>query len=65
MIRSKVFISDCGRFFDIIATFIQTIAGCIALTGKNVAQISDEIYKSIHLHIEYFYLLNIVNMMHK
>ena len=27
MIRSKVFISDCGRFFDTIATFIQTIAG--------------------------------------
>ena len=25
----------------------------------------DKIYKSIHLHIEYFYLLNIVNMMHK
>ena len=24
MIRSKVFISDCGRFFDTIATFIQT-----------------------------------------
>ena len=43
MIRSNVFISDCGRFFDIIATFIQTIAGCIVLTGKNVAQISDEI----------------------
>ena len=43
MIRSKVFISDCGRFFDTIATFIQTIAGWIVLTGKNVAQISDGI----------------------
>ena len=43
MIRSKVFISDCGRFFDTIATFIQTIAGWIILTGKNVAQISDGI----------------------
>ena len=43
MIRSKVFISDCGRFFDTIATFIQTIAGRIVLTGKNVAQISDGI----------------------
>ena len=47
MIRSNVFISDCGRFFDIIATFIQTIAGCIVLTGKNVAQISDEIYNPV------------------
>ena len=43
MIRSNVFISDCGRFFDIIATFIQTIAGWVVLAGKNVAQISDGI----------------------
>ena len=41
MIRSKVFISDCRRFFDKIATFIQTIAGWIILAGKNVAQISN------------------------
>ena len=43
MIQSKVFIPDCRIFFDAIATFIQTIAGWIALTGKNVAQISDGI----------------------
>ena len=39
MIRSKIFISDCVVFFDTIATFIQTIAGWIILTGKNMAQI--------------------------
>ena len=33
MIRSKIFISDCVVFFDTIATFIQTIAGWIILTG--------------------------------
>ena len=54
MIRSKVFISDCGRFFDIIATFIQTIAGCIVLTGKNVAQISDEISNPVIAGIIYW-----------
>ena len=43
MIRSKIFISDCVVFFDTIATFIQTIAGWIILTGKNMAQISDGI----------------------
>lgn len=43
MIRSKVFISDCGRFFDTIATFIQTIVGWVVLTGKNMAQISNGI----------------------
>ena len=43
MIQSKVFISDFRIFFDAIATFIQTIAGQIALTEKNVAQISDRI----------------------
>ena len=54
MIRSKVFISDCGRFFDIIATFIQTIAGCIVLTGKNVAQISDGISNPVVAGIGYW-----------
>ena len=43
MIRSKIFISDCVVFFDTIATFTQTIAGWVALAGKNVAQISDGI----------------------
>ena len=43
MIRSKIFISDCVVFFDTIATFVQTIAGWIALIGKNVAQISNGI----------------------
>ena len=54
MIRSKVFISDCGRFFDTIATFIQTIAGWIVLTGKNVAQISDEISNPVVAGIGYW-----------
>ena len=54
MIRSKVFISDCGRFFDIIATFIQTIASCIVLTGKNVEQISDEISNPVIAGIIYW-----------
>lgn len=43
MIRSKIFISDCVVFFDTIETFTQTIAGWIALIGKNVAQISNGI----------------------
>ena len=43
MIRSKVFISDCRIFFGAIGTFTQTIAGWIALIGKNVAQISNGI----------------------
>ena len=54
MMRSNVFISDCGRFFDIIATLIQTIAGCIVLTGKNVAQISDEISNPVIAGIIYW-----------
>ena len=54
MIRSKVFISDCGRFFDTIATFIQTIAGWIILTGKNVAQISDGISNPVLSGIIYW-----------
>lgn len=40
MIRSKVFISDCVVFFDIIATFVQIIAGWIIPAAKNMAQIS-------------------------
>ena len=43
MIQSKVFISDCRIFFNAIGTFTQTIAGWIALIGKNVAQISNGI----------------------
>ena len=43
MIRSKIFISDCVVFFDTIATFTQTIAGWVVLTGKTVAQISNGI----------------------
>ena len=54
MIRSKVFISDCGRFFDTIATFIQSIAGWIILTGKNVAQISDGISNPVISGIIYW-----------
>ena len=41
--KSKIFISDCMVFFDTIATFVQTIAGWVVLTGKNVAQISNGI----------------------
>ena len=54
MIRSKVFISDCGRFFDTIATFIQSIAGWIVLTGKNVAQISNGISNPVVAGIIYW-----------
>ncbi len=54
MIRSKVFISDCVGFFDTIATFIQTIAGWIALIGKNVAQISDGISNPVISGIIYW-----------
>lgn len=54
MIRSKVFISDCGRFFDIIATFIQSIAGWIILTGKKVAQISNGISNPVVAGIVYW-----------
>ena len=31
MIQSKVFISDCGRYFDAIGTFIQNVAGWVAI----------------------------------
>jgi hypothetical protein len=54
MIRSKVFISDCGRLFDTIATFIQNIAGWVVLTGKNVAQISDGISNPVIAGIIYW-----------
>ena len=54
MIRSKIFISDCVVFFDTIATFIQTIASWIVLTGKNVAQISDGISNPVVAGIGYW-----------
>ena len=54
MIQSKVFISDCRIFFDAIGTFTQAIAGWIALTGKNVAQISDGISNPVFAGIIYW-----------
>lgn len=54
MIWSKVFISDCMTFTDTIATFIQTIAGWIILTGKNVAQISNGISNTVLAGIVYW-----------
>ena len=54
MIRSKIFISDCVVFFDTIATFVQTIAGWIALIGKNVAQISNGISNPVIAGIIYW-----------
>ena len=54
MIRSKIFISDCVVFFDTIATFIQTIAGWIILTGKNMAQISNGISNPVVVGIIYW-----------
>ena len=54
MIRSKIFISDCVVFFDTIATFVQTIAGWVVLTGKNVAQISNGISNSFVAGIGYW-----------
>ena len=54
MIRSKIFISDCVVFFDTIATFIQSIAGWIILTGKNVAQISNGISNPVIDRIIYW-----------
>lgn len=54
MIRSKIFISDCVVFFDTIATFVQTIAGWIALLGKNVAQISNGISNPVIAGIIYW-----------
>ena len=54
MIQSKVFISDCVVFFDTIATFIQSIAGWIILTGKNMAQISNGISNPVVAGIVYW-----------
>ena len=54
MIRSKIFISDCVVFFDTIETFTQTIAGWIALIGKNVAQISNGISNPVVAGIIYW-----------
>ena len=54
IIRSKIFISDCVVFFDTIATFIQTIAGWIILTGKNMAQISNGISNPVVAGIVYW-----------
>ena len=54
MIQSKIFISDCVVFFDTIATFIQTIAGWIILTGKNMAQISNGISNPVVAGIVYW-----------
>ena len=54
MIRSKIFISDCVVFFDTIATFTQTIAGWVVLTGKNVAQISNGISNPVVAGIVYW-----------
>ena len=54
MIQSKVFISDCRIFFDAIETFTQTIAGWIALIGKNVAQISNGISNPVIAGIIYW-----------
>ena len=54
MIQSKVFISDCGRYFDAIATFIQNVAGWVVLIGKNVAQISNGISNPVVAGIIYW-----------
>ena len=54
MIRSKIFISDCRIFFDAIGTFIQTVAGWIALIGKNVAQINNGISNPVIAGIIYW-----------
>ena len=60
MIRSKIFISDCVVFFDTIATFIQTIAGWIILTGKNMAQISNGISNPVVAGIIYWLIRMLV-----
>ena len=54
MIQSKVFISDCVVFIDTIVTFIQNVASWIALTGKNVAQISNGISNPVVAGIVYW-----------
>ena len=60
MIRSKIFISDCVVFFDAIATFTQTIAGWVVLTGKNMAQISDGISNPVVAGIIYWLIRMLV-----
>ena len=60
MIQSKVFISDCRIFFDAIGTFTQTIAGWIALIGKNVAQISNGISNPVIAGIIYWLIRSLV-----
>jgi len=57
MIRSKIFISDCVVFFDTIATFTQTIAGWVVLTGKTVAQISNGISNPVVAGIIYWLIM--------
>lgn len=54
LIRSKIFISDCVVFFDIIATFIQTIAGWIIPATKNISQISNGISNPVIAGIIYW-----------
>ena len=54
IIRSKIFFYDCVVCFDTIATFIQTIAGWIILTGKNVAQVSNGISNPVIAGIIYW-----------
>ena len=54
IILSKIFISDCVVFFDTIATFTQTIAGWVVLTGKTVAQISNGISNPVVAGIVYW-----------
>ena len=60
MIQSKVFISDCGRYFDTIATFIQNVAGWVVLIGKNVAQISNGISNPVVAGIIYWLIRMLV-----
>ena len=59
IILSKIFISDCVVFFDTIATFTQTIAGWVVLTGKTVAQISNGISNPVIAGI-IFWLIRIL-----
>ena len=60
MIQSKVFISDYGRYFDAIATFIQNVAGWVVLIGKNVAQISNGISNPVVAGIIYWLIRMLV-----
>ena len=60
MIQSKVFISDCGRYFNAIATFIQNVADWVVLIGKNVAQISNGISNPVVAGIIYWLIRMLV-----